>query len=90
MAEIGCETIQVQSCEEEIGELGEVAEDEATTMHLEWQDKMKNAEKKIMDIYALHGKITRHWTTSTQHVLGYVYHAPAISFGTGPKQFIED
>lgn len=65
MAEIGCETIQVQSCEEETGELGEVAEDETTTMCLEWQDKMKNAEKKIMDIYALHGKITRHWTTPT-------------------------
>jgi hypothetical protein len=93
MAEIGCETIRVQTYEGEMGEMGEADKNEdieVTTARRKWQDKLENAEKNIADIYALHGKITKYWTAPTQRVLGYVYHAPPISSGTGPNQFIED
>jgi len=56
----------------------------------ELQEKVVKAQVAVAAVNEFHDQITKHWTTPSQRVRGYVFHAPPISFSTGPKQFVED
>ncbi|KAH7887130.1 hypothetical protein F5I97DRAFT_1936641 [Phlebopus sp. FC_14] len=93
MGRIGRELIFVDTYKTELAKLGEAVEGEnarVTAARNKFQDKLANAEQMIAEVYKFHGEITRHWSTPSQRVLGYVVHAPPLSVATGPKQFMED
>jgi hypothetical protein len=93
LAQIGVETILIDTYKRQLEALGKATEgdnDKVTTARQVWQDNLTKAERTITNIYNLHGSITRNWTTVGQRFLGNIIHAPPISFGTGPKEFTED
>lgn len=59
-------------------------------MHRVLQDNVTKAEVMIEDINKFHNQITKHWTTLSQRIFGFVLYSPPISLATGPKQFAED
>ena len=93
MVEIGVETSLIKTYQSEINKLGEAGAGEdikVTADRRELQDRLEEAEKTIAEIYALQKGITMGWSTASQRVLGCIFYAPPISFGTGPEQFTED
>jgi hypothetical protein len=93
MGKIGREVIFVETYKRELDKLGEAVEGEKARVaaaRQEFQGKLAKAEQTIADVNEFHGEITKHWSTPSQRVLGYVVHAPPISLATGPKQFAED
>jgi len=83
----------VETYNSELAALGEVAENddaETAAARQELQEKAVKAQVAVAAVNEFHDQITKHWTTPSQRVRGYVFHAPPISFSTGPKQFVED
>ncbi|KAF9505055.1 hypothetical protein BS47DRAFT_1374340 [Hydnum rufescens UP504] len=93
MGEIEFQSLSIDVYRNEIEALGDPTDGEdakITSARRHWQNKVEKARQAITDINALHKKITEHWTKPEQRVVGYVRHAPPMSFGTGPEQFTED
>ena len=93
MGKIGRELIFIRTYQRELDKLGEAVEGEKarrTKAREDYRAKLAEARQTISDVNDFHGDITKHWSTPSQRVLGYVLHAPPISRATGPKQFTED
>ena len=92
MAKIGDQLIFIEKYNRELDLLGEAAEDnsKAAAMHRVLQDNVTKAEAMIKDFNKFHNQITKHWTTLSQRIFGFVLYSPPISLATGPKQFTED
>lgn len=90
MVKIGHECIFVDQHKRELAVLGEGEDATITATRQEYKDMLTRAEKTITAIDKFHSEITKHWSTSTLRVLGYVVHAPPISVSTGSKKFTED
>ncbi|ETW81115.1 hypothetical protein HETIRDRAFT_320152, partial [Heterobasidion irregulare TC 32-1] len=61
-----------------------------TDMRKHYEDLVKTANKRIEHVNKIHDKVTKHWTTPNQRVIGYVVYAPAIAVDDGPKHFTRD
>ncbi len=93
MGKIGRELIFIRTYQRELNNLGEAVESEKarrTRAREDYQAKLAKARQMISDVNDFHGDITKHWSTPSQRVLGYVLHAPLISLPIGPKQLTED
>ncbi|KAH9013974.1 hypothetical protein EDB85DRAFT_1899422 [Lactarius pseudohatsudake] len=55
-----------------------------------FEGRLMEVEMTIAAIDVFHDKITNHWSTVSQCMLGYIVYAPLISISTGPKKFTED
>ena len=93
MGRIGDELSFVETYEMELNRLGVfiMGEDPMITRaRADYQVKLAKANQTISDLNDFHDYITKHWTSPSQRILGYVLHAPPISLTAGPKQFVED
>jgi len=93
MNRIGRELVSIDQYKGGLAALGEAVEGEdaaVANQRQQFENKLTNAEKAITAMDKFHDKITKHWSSPSQRVIGYVVHAPPISVGTGPKQFMED
>ena len=91
MGTIGHELLSIKTWNEALERFGPFVEGEArnkTRARKEHQDLVEKATTKIEDVNELHSDITKQWTT--QRVIGYVVHAPAIAIDDGPKRFTRD
>ena len=89
---IGRELIFVEHCKRELSALKAVEGEDTVVADArqELEGKLTKAEKTIAAVDEFHGEITKHWSTASQRVLGFVIYAPPISVSTGLKQFTED
>lgn len=90
MVEIGCELIFVRMHQRELDNLGEAIEGRKARRTRVQEDYQASARQKMLDVNDFHGDITNHWSTLSQCMLGYVFHAPPISLTASPKQLTED
>ncbi|KAI0290586.1 hypothetical protein BC826DRAFT_1092484 [Russula brevipes] len=93
MDKIRGQLILITTYENDLNYFGEAVEGEGakkTRAREVYQAKLVTAKKTIADVNDFHSDITKHWSTLSQRVLGYVLHTPPISLATGPKQFTED
>ena len=91
MGTIGHELLSIKTWNEALERFGPFVEGESrnkTRARKEHQDLVEKATTKIEDVNELHSDITKQWTT--QRVIGYVVHAPAIAIDDGPKHFTRD
>lgn len=87
------ELILVDYYKMEPAALGEAVEGENTMVaraRQVFEGKLTEAEMTVTAVDEFHDKITNHWSTVNQRMLGYVVYTPPISVSTGPKKFTED
>ncbi|KAK0222319.1 hypothetical protein IW262DRAFT_1460632 [Armillaria fumosa] len=90
MVKIAHECIFVDQYKTELGVLGEGEDATVAKARQKFKGMLTESEKTITAINKFHSDITKHWSTPTLRVLGYVVHAPPLSVSTGPKKFTED
>ena len=93
MEKIEDQHVLIETYQRELDRVGEAVEGEKDTRTRAREICKANiarAEQTISDIDDFHSIITKHWTTPSCRVLGYVLHAPPISLAAGPKRFTED
>lgn len=93
MASIGRQAMLIDYYKDELEDLGKPDEghdDARAKERKRFKDLLEKAEKAIETLDEFHTKVTKHWTSHIQRVLGYIAYSPPISVGTGAQHFTED